>query len=321
MIARSDDTASVRPVVSIALLSALLLAGCGAPSPKELAASTDYALARESGRFVSVGGIETFAITVGTGPDIVLLHGNPSSTYTWRHFIPRLAELHRVHAIDLPGYGFSDKPADAPYTASWFAGHVAAYLDAAGIESAIVIGNSMGGEIASEVAAIYPRRVRGLVLLAPGGLPSGEIEKPPFAIRLAMMPGASFFAPLFPIRPLLAATLRDAYFDPSLVKDADIDAYTGPLTSRGGLAAFLTRVAREDAFDRSMLVKSIRAPTLVVIGEVDRLVPLSVGRAYHDLIAGSELVVIERAGHLPQEERPEATLAVVDRFVRSIPPG
>jgi pimeloyl-ACP methyl ester carboxylesterase len=296
-----------------------LIVGCGAPSPKEVAESSDYALAREHGRYVSIAGIDTFAITVGTGPDIVLIHGNPSSTYSWRHFIPALAEQHRVHALDLPGYGFSAKPADAPYTASWQAGHVAAYMDAAGIESAIVVGNSMGGEIASEVAAIYPRRVRGLVLIAPGGLPSGEIDSPPLAIRLAMLPGANVFAPLFPIRPLLASTLRDAYFDPALVTDADIDAYSRPLQSRGGLTAFLARMSRDDTVDRSTVVKTIQAPTLVVLGEVDRLVPLSVGRAYHDLIAGSQLVVIERAGHVPQEERPEATLAVVDRFIRSVP--
>ena len=301
------------------LLLLPLTAGCSAPSPKELAERSDYALAREHGRYVSIAGIDTFVVTLGTGPDIVLLHGNPSSTYSWRHFIPRLAEQHRVHALDFPGYGFSAKPADAPYTASWQAGHVAAYMDAAGIESAIVIGNSMGGEIASEIAAIYPRRVRGLVLLAPGGLPSGEIDTPPLAIRLAMLPGAGTLAPLFPLRMMIGATLRDAYFDPALVTDADIDAYTAPLKSRGGLTAFLTRVTRDDSFDRSKLVATIRAPTLVVLGEVDRLVPLSVGRAYHDLIAGSELAVIERAGHVPQEERPEATLAVVDRFIRSIP--
>ena len=297
----------------------LLVVGCSAPDPNDLVSATGYALAREHGRTLSVGGIDTFAITVGTGPDIVLLHDIASSTYSWRHLIPALSELHRVHALDLPGFGFSAKPANAPYTNSWFAGHVAAYMNAAGIESAIVIGSGMGGEIASELASIYPRRVRALVLIAPSGLPSDELDEPPMAIRLATLPGAAAIAPLLPLRPFLASTLRAAYFDPSLLADTDIDAHSRPLQSSGGLTAFLTCVAREETFDRSMLVKGIDVPTLVVLGEVDRLVPRSVGRAYHELVAHSELAVIERAGHLPQEERPEATLAVVDRFIRSLP--
>ena len=304
---------------ALAPIALLLLAGCTAPTPKDVAATSDFALAREHGRFLAIGGIETFAITVGEGPDIVLLHGSPLSTYSWRHLIPNLAERYRVHAIDLPGYGFSEKPPDAPYTDSWMAGHVAAYMDAAGIESAVLIGNSTGGEIASEVASIYPRRVRAMVLIAPSGLPTDELEDPPLAIRLARVPLLGALASRLPLRPFLGATLRDAYFDPSLVAESDIDAHTLPLRSRGGLTAFLMRTSREETFDRSMLVRGIRVPTLVLLGEVDRLVPLSVGRRYHDLIAGSDLVVVERSGHLPQEERPEATLVAIGAFLARLP--
>jgi len=291
---------------------------CAVPTHRDAAATSAFALAREQGRYVTVAGIETFVITLGTGPDVVLLHGNPSSSYSWRHWLPKLAERFRVHAIDLPGYGFSEKPADAPYTASWMAGHVAAYLDVVQVESAILVGNSMGGGIASEIAAIYPRRARALVLVAPGGLPSDEVEAPPFAYQLARLPGVASLAPFLPLRPMIAATLRSGYFDPSLVTDADIDAYTLPLRSEGGLRAFIASATREDAFDRSLLVRGIRVPTLVLLGEVDRFVPLSVGRAYHSLIEGSRLVVIEGTGHLPQEERADAALAAVEGWLAEL---
>jgi pimeloyl-ACP methyl ester carboxylesterase len=314
---RSRVTTSLFAAVASAALGGALL-GCTSPTHREAAEASTFTLARQHGRHVTVAGIETYVITFGTGPDVVLIHGNPASTYTWRHWLPKLAERYRVHAIDLPGYGFSEKPADAPYTASWLAGQVAAYLDVAGIESAILIGNSMGGEVASEIAAIYPRRAKALVLLAPGGLPSDEVATPPLAYQLAKLPGMESLAPLLPLRPMIARTLRDGYFDPTLVADADIDAYAAPLRTEGGLRALVSRATRDEAFDRSMLVRTIRAPTLIVLGEIDRFVPLSVGHAYHSLIDGSRLVAIERAGHLPQEERPDATLEAVEDWLATI---
>src|SRR4030095_5158925 len=90
--------------LALALLPLVLIA-CARPTPKQLAAHTTYSLAREQGRYVKVGRLDIFAITRGQGRDVVLLHGNPASTYTWRKVIEPLAEHYRVHAIDLPGYG------------------------------------------------------------------------------------------------------------------------------------------------------------------------------------------------------------------------
>jgi pimeloyl-ACP methyl ester carboxylesterase len=306
----------MRRLSSIAVMSALLVSACAGPDHRELAASTSFALARSHGRYVEVNGLDTFAIVVGEGPDIVLLHGNPASTYSWRHLIEPLARRHRVHAIDLPGYGFSEKPGDAPYTPTWMAGHVAAYLEAVGVESAIVVGNSMGGEIASEFAALYPRSIRGLVLIAPAGLTTDAPDERPLAMRIASVPLLGSLVTKLPLRSMIAGALRDAYYDPTLVTDADIDAYYAPTRSRHGLTAFLARMRRDTTLDRAGVVRQIRAPTLVVLGEVDRLVPLSVGRRYGELIAGSQVVVIEKAGHVPQEERPEAVLGAMENWLQ-----
>src|SRR2546427_8478977 len=140
------------------LLAAALLRPGARPRPAELAAPPPLGLARTQGRFVAVEGLRVFAITLGQGPDVVLLHGTPASTYSWRKVLEPLAARHRVHAIDLPGYGFSDKPADAPYDAAWFARVVAGYLDAAGVARAVLAGNSMGGHVATETAILYPER-------------------------------------------------------------------------------------------------------------------------------------------------------------------
>ena len=300
---------------ALCLIVLLLVAGCSTPDHRDLAATTSYALARAHGRYVDVNGIDTFAIVDGEGPDIVLLHGNPSSTYTWRHLIEPLARRYRVHAIDLPGYGFSEKPADAPYNTTWMAGHVAAYMQAAGVESAVVVGNSMGGEVASELASLYPRSTGGLVLIAPAGLPADAPEKPPLAFRLARWPLVGSLVQNLPLRPMITATLRDAYFDPTAITEADVDAYYAPVRSHNGLTAFFARMQRDMSIDRSDLVRNIRAPTLIIVGEIDRLTPLSVARRYGRLIAGSREVVIGRAGHLPQEEQPDAVLKAMDEWI------
>lgn len=309
------DMGPMRLPVSVLLPPLLFVSACAVPDHRDLAAATTFELARSHGRYVEVNGIDTFAIVTGTGPDVLLLHGNPSSTYTWRHVIEPLALSYRVHAIDLPGYGFSEKPADAPYTATWMAGHVAAYLEAAGVTSAIVVGNSMGGEVASELAALYPRSTSAVVLIAPGGLDTEEPDERPLALRIASQPLIGSVVAMFPSRSMIAGTLRDAYYDPALVSEADVDAYYAPTRSRNGLAAFLARMRRDTTLDRSGIVRRIHAPTLVLLGEVDRFVPLSVGRRYAELVAGSRLVVIDKAGHVPQEERPEAVLQAMKEWL------
>jgi pimeloyl-ACP methyl ester carboxylesterase len=144
------------------------------------------------------------------------------------------------------------------------------------------------------------------------------VRTTPLAYQLAHVPGLSVIASLFPMDPLIGATLRKAYFDPSLVTEADIAAYAAPLETEGGLRGFIARSSRDESADRSMLVRGITAPTLVLLGEADRIVPLSIGRAYHALIPGSRLVAIPSAGHLPQEERPEATLAEMERWLSDL---
>jgi pimeloyl-ACP methyl ester carboxylesterase len=305
---------------AIVLMASILIAACSQPSHRDVAAGTSFDLARTHGHYVTVNGLETFVIVMGDGPDVLLLHGDPLNIYSWRHVIEPLAERYRVHAIDLPGYGMSEKPADAPYNATWFAGHVEGYLRTAGVEHAVVIGNSMGGEIASEVAALYPRNVRGLVLIAAVGLPVDDEPDLPLAFRVASWPIVGRLASRLPLRSMIASALRDAYYDPALVTEQDVDAYYAPTRSRNGLTAFFERRSRGPDPDRTPIVQRIQAPTLIILGEVDRLVPLSVGERYRQTIEGSRLVVIEKAGHMPQEERPAEVLAVLDDWLRGLSP-
>jgi pimeloyl-ACP methyl ester carboxylesterase len=108
-------------------------------------------------------------------------------------------------------------------------------------------------------------------------------------------------------------------YDPSTVTEADVDAYYAPLRSAGGTNAFLARLRSHGTDDRTARVRTIHAPTLVITGDSDRLVSPATARRYHELIGGSELLVLPQTGHLPQEERPERVVAEVTRWVEAHP--
>ncbi len=297
----------------------MLVGGChrGAP-PAELARTTPYELARKEGHYVTVDGLQVFAITAGNGRDVVLIHGNPSNTYSWRKVIAPLAKHYRVHAIDLPGYGFSDKPCDdSRYTTEALANDVVQYLDTVGIERAALVGNSMGGHVASEAAILHGDRVSALVLVDSGGLPG--VPGYPLATRAAGWPVIGPLLRALPARGRVRDSLRNAVYDPSQITEADVDAYYAPLRSAGGTNAFIARMHQQVPDDRPTRVHSIATPTLVITGDSDRLVPRSTADRYHELIAGSELLVMPQTGHLPQEERPDETVAAISRWIDAHP--
>ena len=304
----------------VVLAAAVLGAGCAAHAPADLARTTPFALAHSDGHFVRLSnGLQMFAITKGVGRDVVLLHGNGASTYSWRKIIEPLATRYRVHAIDLPGYGFSDKPDGASYAAEWQVANVVAYLDAAGVQRAILVGNSMGGHVATETAILHPERVAALVLLGASGLPAGAGGGYALAVRMATWPVIGPVLRTFPFRGRIRTQLRAAVYDPALITEADVDAVYAPFRSRGGTNAYLARMGLPLPSDRAERVRTIIAPTLVMSGDSDRLVAPEVARRYHELIGGSELLILEQTGHLPQEERPERVVAEIERFVAAHP--
>jgi pimeloyl-ACP methyl ester carboxylesterase len=308
-------TSRVRRLGRVVCLA--LLVGCAHPQPAELARTTAWATARDHGHYVGVNGLRLFTITLGGGRDVVLLHGYPASTYSWRKVIEPLAARYRVHAIDLPGFGFSDKPSDASYDTAWLAGAVLGYLDAERIPRAVLVGNSMGGAVATEAAIVQPERVAALVLLGAAGLPETEAGGRPLSFRMLAWPVIGPVLRELPARGRVRTRLREAVYDPSVITDADVDAYYAPLRTVGGANAFLARLRQQTTEDRAARVRTIRAPTLVITGDTDRLVPSATARRYHELIAGSELLVLEQTGHIPQEERPERVVAEVTRWVEA----
>ena len=271
--------------------AALALLACrAAPIPSHLVypAGTSF---RASERHVA--GTRLRLIDTGTGPAVVFVHGFGASLYSWRHQLESVLQAgHRVVAFDNAGFGFSDHPAggfgNAAYTEL-----VLALLDSLGIPDAVLVGHSMGGQIAAEVAVAAPHRVRGLVLMDPSGY------RGPMEWRGLRQKAASLLS-----RTAVAAILRYCFADPRRVTRNDIDQYYAPVARPAGRRA-IARVLAEFRFDILRgRAAAIAAPTLILWGTADRVIPFqSVADLANDLPRGA-VVLIRDAGHNPQEEQP-----------------
>ena len=214
--------------------------------------------------------------------------------------------------MDLPGFGFSDRPWPYDYTVGGESRALADFLDARGIGRAVIVGNSLGGAAAMALAADRSDRVAALVLVDPA-TPDATI---PWTIRAIRTRGLGETALALAARPFIAYGLRHRlYARGSRVTESVIDDAWSPLGIPGTQRAALAAI-RSDPRDYLGIEARIRVPTLIVWGAGDRLLPASEGERLALRITGAELTVIPDAGHLPQRECPEAFAATVAGFVK-----
>lgn len=269
-------------------------------------------------RSQEVGGLRIRYVRRGSGPTVVLLHGIASSLYTWKDVLPGLAADHDVVALDFPGFGGSDIP-PAPSADSLVAS-LRGLLERLEIRRASLVGNSLGGAVASLVAAQDPGRVERLVLIDAAGFRLSAEERPAL-LRLAAGPLGGALERLPRTRPLLALGLRQVFHDDALVSAERIDEYEAPMLRPGAVAALralLTAPAPGPERYEAML-RGLRQPTLVLWGAEDRWIPVADADRFAAAIPDARRVVIPGCGHMPQEERPAETLRLVREFLEDAP--
>ena len=265
-------------------------------------------------RYETIAGHRLRYVRAGSGPAVFLLHGMFSSLYTWKDVIPALAARHDVVALDLPGFGQSDQPADLSFEDLPRA--VLGLMDRLGIERAALVGNSMGGATPAAVAADRPRRVSVLVLVDPAGFSLGASERPAM-VSVAMSRAGSLLAHLPGKRLVVEASLRQVFHDGSRVTPERVSEYLAAAARPGTLPAI--RSLGASLRDRAGLVAEalprIQVPTLVLWGEDDRWIPLAHADLFVAAIPGSRKVVIPACGHVPQEEKPEEVARLLLGFL------
>lgn len=280
--------------------------------------------------FVKVGRLSVHHTHGGQGSPVLLIHGLGSSGYIeWRFTMPALARAHRVFAPDLPGFGRSQKPR-ARYGIRYFARVLDRYMEGRRLSSAAVVGTSLGGRIALELALHYPERVRKLVLVNSLGLgrPQFQIYYP-----LMMLPrvgeavmgvarGALRWAPATVIRRV-AARYTGASSDLAEAMDDEYMGHLREMYAEDGYPRAYLATVRSLAQPKALLgsydvvseLKRIEVPTLLIWGASDPLFPLEHATRAHRELPGSRLTVIEGAGHTPQAERPEEFNRSLSRFL------
>ncbi len=263
-------------------------------------------------RRLTIDGTTVRYIDAGRGTPVVFIHGLGASMYAWRkNLAPVAAAGYRVIAFDNRGFGFSDKP-DTGYANASYARLTVALLDSLHLPDAVLVGHSMGGAIAAEVAIVHPERVRGLVLIGSAGL--GAWEPPLFRVGRWPLVGPLLFA--FRGRGLTERFLKATYADPGKVSDADVDQYYAPV-AEPEYGRALRAVLRQFRFDRlAGRLDHIGAPTLVLWGEADRLVPIALGRALAAGIPRAAFLSVPRAGHAVQEEAPDELNRLLIQFLK-----
>jgi pimeloyl-ACP methyl ester carboxylesterase len=263
----------------------------------------------------------------GWGPLLVLIHGIAGSSDTWNEVIEELAERYTVVAPDLLGHGASAKP-QGDYSLGAYASGLRDLLTALGHDRGTIVGHSLGGGVAMQMAYQFPERCERLVLVSSGGL-GREVH---FLLRAAALPGSEFVLPVLAANGVINAGAAAGGFLRRLGMRAGPDieemwrsfSSLGDVGARGAFIHTLRGVIdpggqRVAATDRLYLAQ--RMPTMMMWGERDRIIPVRHGRAAHDMIPGSRFEVFPDAGHFLYRDEPRRFVKTLSDFIDNTEPA
>ncbi len=303
------------------LLAVLLLAVAGvggfvwwAYTPDLSRAAAEARFARGPDDFVEASGLRFHVRQEGPegAPVIVMIHGNASMLQSWDGWAADLSKDHRVIRYDLAGHGLTGPDPTGTYGPERDAVQLKDLLDRLKVDRAVLVGNSLGGQIAWHFAAANPDRVEKLVLVAPGGFPLPGLE---FGQKV-QLPDAARMLP-YTLKPeAVKMKIGALYGDPARLSPQMLDNYYQSWLAPGVRQAQLTRLSAYMVQDPTPTLSTIQVPTLLVWGEKDRLVPFATTPArFQAAMPNTALVTFPGLGHMPQEEDPAATVAPVREFL------
>ena len=300
--------------VRVAILGGLSVA-CFATLWGGASAGRGYRIALE------VPGRPTTALYVeetGEGTPLVLLHGLGGSLFTWRHVIAALSREHRVIALDLKGFGQSDKPFDDHYSAADQAALVSAFIRKRRLSGVMLVGHSFGGVVALRTARDFSRE--------PGVITRLVVMDTP-ALQQDLSDGAWFFSvpglpyvamAVTPPELMTRMMLRLVSAPGRVVPESDVRGYAAPFYDIGSRHAFIATgqsIVDTNGPKMGLAYRRIEQPTLVVWCRRDRIVPVATGRRLAQVLPNARLAILNTCNHLPQDEVPGALLSTLLPFL------
>ena len=268
------------------------------------------------GKFVTVDGKRVHYLEKGSGSPVILIHGFLVHSAMWKMNIDALAERFKVYAIDLWGFGYSERLPTMEYSFPLYGKQVKGFMEALGIPKATLVGQSMGGGISVYLAANFPEIVDRLILLAPAVIPYPEST----AGKVFKLPGVGEFLNSLPGDFLMVNIIKGVwFFNPNKVTDDYAAEALRPLCIKGSQESMLyvlRNVLQEPFVAREAQELAKRNLNILIIhGRQDQAIPLNRSQALNKLWAGSKLVVFDRTGHSPSEEFPEKFNAIAMDFL------
>lgn len=268
--------------------------------------------------FVHIDGAAVHYQEFGNAADktLLLIHGFGSSTFTWAETAPKLAARgFHIVAVDMLGFGYSDKPAWFDYSITSQARVIERFMDRLGIGRAAVVGSSYGGAVSLSLALDYPERVEKLVLV--GAVSNDEALSHPI-LRLASLPGVGELITPFLVDSKIFARMRMretiAVSNHHLVNEYRLSNVRRPLLAADAHHSLLTTSRNWDANRIERDAERLMQPTLLIWGDSDTVIPIHNAYKLHELILNSRFVVLKDCGHIPMEEKPELFVELTTEF-------
>jgi pimeloyl-ACP methyl ester carboxylesterase len=294
-----------------AAIVALALYGLWTPDLERAELEKRYVASKA--QIIEVDGLQVHYKATGPegAPALLLLHGFGSSLQAWDDWSVKLEQKYRVIRLDLPGFGLTGASPANDYSEEKDLATLTHFADKLGLEKFSVMGHSMGGKMAWSLAASQPERVRALVLMAPDGFPEiKDIGTKPYEVPAVM----GLIKYVFP-KYLVRKSIEPAFSDADALNDALVNRYFDMLRAPGVRGAILNRSNQTIYTDPVPRLKAIKAPTLLIWGEQDQMIPSTNAQSYANVLSNSTTVIVPKLGHLLQEEQPEKGLTAVMQFL------
>lgn len=267
--------------------------------------------------FVEIDGMQVHYRDEGNTLDsipVLLIHGTGASLHTWEGWVRELKGNHRIITFDLPAYGLTGPNSQGDYSQDYYVSFVDKLLRKLSVKKCVLGGNSLGGSVTWAYSLEHPERVQKMILVDAGGYPMTS-KSVPIAFQLARMPILSSLFKYVTPRSIIEKSVHNVYVHDERITDKLIDRYYDLALREGNRKAFIERLKISIISDKYLKIKTLTIPTLIIWGQQDGLIPLTVGEQFHQDLVNDTMIVFKDLGHTPMEEDPENTVKVVKYFL------
>ncbi len=308
--------------VAVVIVAALAAGFFLLQRPGETHAALDAAYASPASKFLDMGGGVTAHYRDEGNPNgrtLLLVHGFSASLHTWEKWVALLGGEYRMVSVDLPGHGLTRTPEGYQPTIEAYADYVEAFAAKLELAKPVVIGSSMGGNTAWQLALRHPQRPAALVLVGASGWPDPRIDdaEEPAIFKMLRNPVMGPVLRRMDNTPMVRRGLESTFVDKSMVDDAMVTRYVRFSRAPNNGDVLLAIMTGDRTVATAEMLAPIKAPTLILHGRQDNLVGVDGATQFNDAIAGSRLIVYDDVGHLPHEEIAQRSAEDLSAFLHA----